>query len=133
MLVVKYVHEQYQDFVHDFLTRYYISTGQYITLLTRSSLITKLWAADLTGIVMLIKSQYSSSSRGAPPKDPVAMFRSLILMTLTGETSIAKWVDTLKSDPFYAINLTPPVMAPVCLLMLPPMVKKFATAQAKTR
>jgi hypothetical protein len=103
MLVVKYVHEQYQDFVHDFLTRYYISTGQYITLLTRSSLITKLWTADLTGIVMLIKSQYSSSNRGAPPKDPVAMFRSLILMTLMGETSIAKWVDTLKSDPFYAI------------------------------
>ncbi|ACV63936.1 hypothetical protein Dtox_3194 [Desulfofarcimen acetoxidans DSM 771] len=52
---------------------------------------------------MLIKSQYSSSNRGAPPKDPVAMFRSLILMTLTGETSIAKWVDTLKSDPVYAI------------------------------
>ena len=105
MLVVKYIHEQYQDFVHDFLKHYFISTGQNITLLTRSSLITRLWTAYLTSIVKLIKSQYSNSNRGAPPKDQVAMFRSLILMTLTltGETSIAKWVDTLKSDPFYAI------------------------------
>ncbi|MBF7083625.1 hypothetical protein IT084_11635, partial [Desulfallas sp. Bu1-1] len=103
MLVVKYSHEQYQFFVNDFLTRYFISTGQQITLVIRSSLIVKLWGADLTGIVQLIKNQYSCTNRGAPPKDAVAMFRSLILMTLKGETSISKWVDTLKSEPFYAI------------------------------
>ncbi|MEW6624647.1 MAG: hypothetical protein AB1420_16235 [Bacillota bacterium] len=31
------------------------------------------------------------------------MFRSLILMTLKGETSISNWVDTLRAEPFYAI------------------------------
>ncbi len=103
MLIVKYSHEQYQNFVEDFLNRYFISTRQHITILTKKDLIVKLWRTDLTGIVKLIKSQYSSSHRGTPPKDPVSMFRSLILMTLTGETSIPKWVNTLKSEPFYTI------------------------------
>lgn len=103
MLAVRYSHDQYQDFVCDFLTRYYISTGQQITIVTRSSLVTKLWGANLTGIVQLIKNRYSRTNRGTPPKDAVAMFRSLILMTLTGETSIPKWVDSLRSDPFLAV------------------------------
>jgi len=103
MLAVKYSHEQYQNFVSDFLTRYFISTGQQITVVTRASLVVKLWSADLTGIVQLIKNRYSRSNRGAPPKDAVAMLRSLILMTLTGETSIPNWVDTLRSDPFVAV------------------------------
>ncbi|MEW8987634.1 MAG: transposase, partial [Bacillus sp. (in: firmicutes)] len=42
-------------------------------------------------------------NKGAPPKDAAALFRSLILMAFTGETSIPRWVETLKSDPFYAI------------------------------
>lgn len=103
MLAVKHFHEQYQNFVSDFLTRYFISTGQHITVLTRSSLVVKLWDANLTGIVQLVKNQYSSTNRGTPPKDAVAMFRSLILMTLTGESSIPNWVDTLRSDPFLAV------------------------------
>jgi hypothetical protein len=103
MLAVKHFHEQYQNFVSDFLTRYFISTGQHITVLTRSSLVVKLWDANLTGIVQLIKNQYSSTNRGTPPKDATAMFRSLILMTLTGESSIPNWVDTLRSDPFLAV------------------------------
>ena len=103
MLVVKQSHGQYQNFVSDFLTHYFISTGQHITVLTRSSLVVKLWNADLTGIVHLLKNQYSITNRGTPPKDAAAMFRSLVLMTLTGETSIPKWVDTLKSDPFLAV------------------------------
>ncbi len=102
MLNVRYSHNQYQNFVKDFLTRYFVSTSQHI-ITTRASLIIKLWIADLTGIVDLIKSRYARSNRGTPPKDAVAMFRSLILMTLTGETSIPNWVNTLRSEPFYAI------------------------------
>lgn len=103
MLIVKHSHTQYQNFVHDFFTRYFISTGQHITILTRAPLVLKLWSADLTGIVDLLKSRYTKSNRGAPPKDAVSMLRSLILMTLTGETRIPNWVDTLRSDAFYAI------------------------------
>lgn len=103
MLTIKYSHKQYQSFVHEFLSRFFISNGQHITILKRASLIIKLWIADLTGIVALLKSRYTNTNKGAPPKDPVAMFRSLILMSLKGETSIPKWVETLRTDPFYAI------------------------------
>ncbi|AGL02759.1 hypothetical protein [Desulfoscipio gibsoniae] len=119
MLVVKYSHEQYQDFVCDFLTRYYISTGQQITIVTKASLVVKLWGADLTGIVKLIKNRYSRANRGIPPKDAVALLRSLILMTFTGETSIPKWVDSLRSDPFLAVlsGFCPPAFLLLKLMM----------------
>lgn len=103
MLILKYSHKNYQSFVHEFLTTFFIVTKQQITLLTNSTYICKLWNADFTGIIKFLKSLYSNSTQGAPPKDPVAMFRSLILMSLTGETSISKWVDTLRSNPFFAI------------------------------
>ena len=103
MLSVKYSHEQYQAYVRDFLSKYFIDTGQGITVSKRISVILKLWITDLTGIVSIIKHRYTNSNYGAPPKDAVAIFRSLILMTLTGETSITKWVDKLRSDPFYDI------------------------------
>jgi len=38
-------------------------------------------STDLSGIVTLIKNRYSKSSKGVSPKDPIALFRSLILMT----------------------------------------------------
>ncbi len=103
MLVVKFKHSDYQDFVRDFLSHYFISTGQHITVLTRADYVLKLWSADLTGIIALLKGCYAKSNKGAPPKDPATLFRSLFLMTLTGETSISKWVDTLRADPFYAL------------------------------
>ena len=103
MLIVKYKHGDYQSFIQEFLTRFFISTGQHITILTRAGYILKLYNADLTGIVALLKKRYAKSNRGAPPKDPVSLMRSLLLMTLTGETSISRWVDTLRADPFYAI------------------------------
>lgn len=103
MLILKYSHEQYQAFLQEFLTKLYIDTNQYITLIQQFKYIQKLWIADLSGIVPFLKPIYSSSSQGAPPKDPVAMFRSLILMTLSGETSISNWVKTLKSNPFFAV------------------------------
>jgi len=103
MLTVKFSHNQYQDFVQDFLNRFFILSGQQVTIFTKSDLILKLWITDLTGIAFLLKSRYSKSTKGAPPKDPVALFRSLILMSLSGETSISNWVDTLKSEPFFAI------------------------------
>lgn len=103
MLTVKVSHAQYQDFVERFLGKFYIQTNQQITLLERSSLITKIWSTDLTGIVPLIQSTYSKSNQGAPPKDAVALVRSLIIMCYCKETSISSWVKTLRSEPFYAI------------------------------
>jgi hypothetical protein len=103
MLSVKYSHEQYQSFVHDFLNLYFIRRGRGRIIWALAPLIIKLWISDLTAIVFLIRDRYSSSNKGAPPKDVVALFRSLILMTLSGETSITKWVETLQTNPFYTI------------------------------
>lgn len=103
MLTVKYSHEQYQNFVHDMLSKFYIDSNQQITLVTNFSYISKLWNANLTGIVPLIRIYYSNSTQGAPPKDAVALLRSLMLMSFKSELSIPAWVDTLRSDPFFAI------------------------------
>ena len=103
MLTFKCSHKEYQGFVQEFLRQYYIQNNRYITVLIRSDLVIKLWISDLTKIVTLLKGQYSSSNKGAPPKDPVALLRSLLLMSFSGETSISNWVVTLKSNPFYAI------------------------------
>ncbi|HEY5583323.1 MAG TPA: hypothetical protein VIK78_02395 [Ruminiclostridium sp.] len=76
MLTVKFSHSQYQDFVHASLNRYFILSGQQVAIFTKSDLILKLWVADITGIAFLLKSRYSNSNKGDPPKDPVALFRS---------------------------------------------------------
>ena len=103
MLTVYYFHKEYQSFVETFLDKFYIQTNQQITLFTYDALITKLWSTDLTGIVPLIQSTYSKSNQGAPPKDAVALLRSLIVMIYTKETSISSWVKTLRSNPLLAI------------------------------
>jgi hypothetical protein len=54
-------------------------------------------------VYIIQKYTYSKSNQGAPPKDEVALLRSLILTVCCKETSILSWVKTLRSDPFYAI------------------------------
>ncbi|MDN5301870.1 MAG: hypothetical protein PWQ60_1384 [Thermoanaerobacteraceae bacterium] len=103
MLTIKYSHEQYQSFAHGMLTKFFIDFGQQITFLTNFPYISKLWNADLIGFVPLIRVYYSCSTQDAPPKDAVALLRSLILMSFKGEARISSWVDTLRSDPFFAI------------------------------
>jgi hypothetical protein len=103
MLTVKASHTQYQNFVETFLEKFFIQNNQQITLFERSTIITKIWSVDLTGIVPLIQSTYSKSNQGAPPKDAVALLRSLIIMAYCKETSISSWIKTLRSEPFYAI------------------------------
>lgn len=103
MLSIKYSHEQYQSFVRSMLTKFYIDTNQSITLFTNFDYIRKFWNADLTGIVSFLKSAYSNSTQGAPPKDAVAMFRSILLMPFNNKTSVQEWVKELRSNPFFAI------------------------------
>jgi|Deesub1362A_J573_1020465.scaffolds.fasta_scaffold04877_6 hypothetical protein len=103
MLSVKYSHEKYQSFVRDFLNEYFIRRDHIRIIWTFAPLIIKLWLCDLTNIVFLVRDHCSTSNKGAPPKDVVALLRSLILMTLSGETSITKWVKTLQTNPFYAV------------------------------
>ena len=96
-------HEEYQSFLKESLRGHLIDTGQISTLYTQSELIAKMWVTDLTAVAALVAPCYSSSSRGAPPRDPVCLFRSLLVMPLAGYRSIDKWVAALKSFPLFAI------------------------------
>lgn len=103
MLIVKNSHHQYQKFVETYLDTLYIQTNQHITLFEKQAHILKFWSADLTGIVHVLRPFYSQTNRGIPPKDAVALFRSLLLMSEVGITSISKWVSELRSTPIYAV------------------------------
>jgi len=59
LLSIKYSHAQYQAFVRNSLSKYYIENGQHITVILRADLILKLWNADLTGIVDLLRHQFT--------------------------------------------------------------------------
>lgn len=53
---------------------------------------------DLTNFEPIVKSLYCPDN-GVPARDPSLLFRSLILMTLSHETSIDKWCVTMRSFP----------------------------------
>ena len=100
-------HEEYQSFLKESLREHLIDTGQISTLYTQSELIAKMWVTDLTAVAALVAPCYSSSSRGAPPRDPVCLFRSLLVMPLAGYRSIDKWVAALKSFPLFINGFSP--------------------------
>ena len=58
---------------------------------------------DLDPIRPMLAPLYSSSPRGRPPIDPVCMFRSLLLMSLLGFSSIPKFAEHLRRKKRLAI------------------------------
>lgn len=68
-----------------------------------SELVIWISVMDLSQTTYLLKSRYSSNSRGRKPRDPCDMLRSLLLMHKLQYTSVDKWVHALKSIPLYAV------------------------------
>ncbi|MFZ5755091.1 MAG: hypothetical protein ACOY3J_12750 [Bacillota bacterium] len=56
----------------------------------------------MSNVATILGNRYSSN-RGAPVRDPVDLFRSLLLMELIHERSIDSWVKRIKSFPLWAI------------------------------
>ncbi len=54
---------------------------------------------DLSPAEPILKQYYSNREGGKPPKDPPAMLRSLVLMTMLKETSFIEWAKTLRGRP----------------------------------
>ncbi|WP_333482932.1 transposase [Sutcliffiella sp. NC1] len=50
-----------------------------------------------------MENRYSSNPRGRKPRNPCDMLRSLLLMHFQKETSVDKWVFTLKTNLIFAI------------------------------
>ena len=57
---------------------------------------------NLDAVIPILAETYASSG-GRPPRDPVCMLRSLILMTLRKEPSVTKWVAQTRSSSVPAI------------------------------
>jgi len=72
-----------------------------------SNIVAKFYTLNTDTLFEIIYPLYST--KGRPAKLQPEIFRSFILMSSLGIHSIEKWVDTLKSEPFYAylIGTTP--------------------------
>jgi len=103
MLFPKSTHQQYQDYLINFINLFYVIKKDFLNILKYSKHIIAFFVADLTGFYDIIKHAYTNSPCGAKPKDPVALFRSLILMTYCNFTSIDDWVVELRTTPILAI------------------------------
>ena len=87
-------HQDYADFVRretrtlSILKRHYPAKGKLLLL-------------DLTLIIPILAVLYAAGGRPAvPPED---LLRSLIAMMLCGYTSITRWVELMRQQPYYAI------------------------------
>lgn len=94
-------HQQFQQNVKETITTLY-AEGNIKSITHYADLIGKMFLSDLTEVRQLMTPHYSSKPRGSLPRDPAAMLRSLLLMKLTGEHSITRWVQSLKNSDVYA-------------------------------
>jgi len=96
-------HEQFQKFVKEHIINYYILTNNTRALFEQLDLIHKVWISDLSKLYAKLLPLYSDKPRGKLPRDPVCMYRSLLVMTLAGIHSIANWVTAMHTTPLFAI------------------------------
>lgn len=93
-------HASYQQFVLKQLRQHY--SGGVLTLVANDwPLIAKCWITDLSVTGDFLRPHYGK--RGPKPTDPDKLLRAFLVMLQTGETSITKWVDSLRRIPLYAI------------------------------
>ena len=102
MLNASRSHQDFQEFVTEQLKTHYCQLGLTNTLLLHHRELASVWITDLTKVASIIGDRYSPS-RGAPARDPVDLFRSLLLMELVHERSIDVWVKKMNSFPLWAI------------------------------
>ena len=106
MIVVKLVSRSHQDyliFVTDQLQKEY-GTPDAKLLLQQfySDLLFWITPIDLSSTASLVRTSYSSKTKGRAPRDPSDMLRSALLMTKLG-MSVDDWVRALRTIPVYAI------------------------------
>lgn len=95
-------HQDFQEFVAKQLKIHYCRLGLTNTLLLYKRELASIWITDLSKVSSILSDRYSPN-RGAPSRDPVDLFRSLLLMELVHERSIDAWVKRMKSFPLWAI------------------------------
>lgn len=94
-------HGEYQAFVKEFLSIHFLARGQLPVLLLYKDIFAKLWLTDLSPAMPHFKTLYAVSGR--PARDPLCLFRSLLLMRLLKVSSLDAWVKQMRSFPLWAI------------------------------
>ena len=96
-------HKRYLKKARKELVRLYPTKQDQEMLDPHADLIRGLFLLDLEPLRPELRKPYKPKPRGTPPRDPIQMFRSLLCLTLSGETSsITKWVGKLRSQPLLA-------------------------------
>jgi len=93
-------HQEFQRFIIEQLEVHYFKDGQQGTVLLYQ-LDAKIWISDLSSIGDILAHRYSK--RGSSARDPVDLFRSLLLLELTHFKSVDEWVKTMRAFPIWAI------------------------------
>lgn len=96
-------HDQFQESVKNHIINYYILKSDIQILYERLDIIHKIWISDLSKLYARLRSLYSDSPRGKLPRDPVCMYRSLLVMAFAGVHTIPKWVKAMRATPLFAI------------------------------
>lgn len=94
-------HQEFQKFLAEKIKLHYLDTGQHNAILLYHRELTKVWHADLSMVANIVHFRYSDI--GAPAREPIAMFRSFLLMEMNHCSSIDDWVKQLKAFPIWAI------------------------------
>lgn len=95
-------HQEFQTFVKEQLQTHYLQHGLSDAVLLNHKILASAWYADLFKVAEIVGCRYSKT-KGSPARDPVDMFRSLLLMELLHERSIDAWVNKMRSTPFFSI------------------------------
>lgn len=94
-------HEQYTQRVRDFIAAQPPGIHQRIEALAPAILI--LATLDLSAARPILRACYADKHRGQPPRDPLAMFRALLLSLLIGEHALTHFVDQARRRPELAV------------------------------
>lgn len=95
--------DEFRNFLRQMILKHYILRADTEILQNNASLILKIWITDLFPLKPILLDCYANRPRGTPPRDPVAMLRSLLVMDERREESITEWVKELRSTPLFAI------------------------------
>jgi len=96
-------HKSYLKRARRELTRLYPTKQDQEMLDPYSDLILALFLLDLEALRPQFQAFYHPKPRGALPRDPIRMFRSLLCMILSRQTlSFTEWVKILRSQPLFA-------------------------------
>src|SRR6056297_618949 len=102
MFKSEHTHKEFQSHLVFLLNVYFGNEHFFKTVVSNALVVFKVFLTDLIPVRDILFSTYHS--RGEKPWDPACLFRSYWLMCQYGNRgSITRWVQKLKSEPFWAI------------------------------